>query len=233
MRDERGGIPSFGWAVGCAGRGKSRVEDEVQALVAWSASTWKRSFPAERGYRVVVEAPAGSAQGVRMSVRRGDFEANVAIEHVREEKRGAGSAASSVRMFGRAQANAVCEARTVGERLVQRGRLLGGAAGLSLFLLLAILMIGVHNPVYMLGGMLLIVALLMVLTAGSTLGAWVGERLAAHRLDRVLRALERDEGMRDDIRRWKAVSRQLSAQRAVLAGNRRLPFRTEPSALAS
>jgi hypothetical protein len=232
MLDERGGILPFGWAVACAGRKPSQVEDEVQALVAWSAGTWKRHFPVERGYRVTVEPTAGITQGVRMSVRRGDFEASLSIEHGLPARPGAASAIPSVRMFGNAQSVVARHAHELGERLVQRSRIAGGAVGLGLFLALAWLMIGVNNPIYMLGGMLLVVALLLALMAGGTLGTWVGERLAGYHRDRARRALDRNVAIADDIRRWKAVSRQLSAQRNALAGHRRLPFRSEPSELA-
>jgi hypothetical protein len=232
MLDERGGILPFGWAVACAGRRPSQLEDEVRALVAWSASAWRRHFPVERGYRVTVEPTAGDAHGVRMCVRRGDFAASLSIEHGRPPGPGAATATPSVRMFGHAQSLVARRAHELGERLVQRGRVVGGAMGLGMFLALAWLMIGVNNPIYMLGGMLLVVALLLVLMAGGTLGTWVGERLAAHHRARARRGLERDLAIHDDIRRWKAVSRQLSAQRNALAGHRRLPFRQEPSALA-
>ncbi|MCX4243774.1 hypothetical protein [Paraliomyxa miuraensis] len=234
MLDERGGIPPFGWAIACAGRKPAEVEHDVRALVRSSTSAWTRHFPAERGYQVVVEPAADPAQGLRMSVRRGEFEATVAIEHELELRgRGAVSASPLVRMFGRARANAVVRANAVGDRLIRHGRLIGGGVGLCLFLLLGWFMIGVNNPVYMLGGMLLMVALMMALVAGSTLGAWVGERLAARSVDRVVRLLTRDADLHDDIRRWKAVSRLMVAQRTTLAGHRRSPFRSEPSALAS
>jgi hypothetical protein len=226
MLDERGGISPFGWAVACPGRRPAQVEDEVHALVAWSASTWKRHFPAERGYQVTVEVPAGFAQGARMSASRGDFEASVSIEHGMPRSPGAVSA-GSVRVFGRAQSTVVHRAHALGERLVQRSRVVGGAAGLGMFLSLAWLMIGVNNPIYMLGGMLLVVALLLALMAGGTLGTWVGERLAEAHRDRARRELDRNVAMHDDIRRWKAVSRQLAAQRSALVGHRRQPFRTE------
>lgn len=232
MLDERGSISPFGWVVACAGRRPAQVADEVQALVQWSAGAWKRHFPPERGYRVTVESPAGVAQGVRMSVSRGDFEASLSIEHALPRSSGAVSAPPAVRMFGHAQSVVARHAHDLGDRLVQRGRIVGGAAGLGMFLALAWLMIGVNNPIYMLGGMLLVVALLLALMAGGTLGTWVGERLAALHRDRARRALDRNVGMHDDIRRWKAVSRQLSAQRTALAGHRRQPFRNEPSELS-
>jgi hypothetical protein len=225
MLDERGGISPFGWAVACPGRRPAQVEDDVQALVQWSASAWKRHFPAERGYQVTVDVPAGFAQGARMSAIRGDFEASVAIEH---GPRSLGAvSAPSVRVFGRAQSTVVRRAHELGERLVQHSRVVGGVAGLGMFLSLAWLMIGVNNPIYMLGGMLLVVALLLALMAGGTLGTWVGERLAEIHRDRARRQLDRNVAMHDDIRRWKAVSRQLVAQRNALVGHRRQPFRTE------
>lgn len=224
MLDERGSIAPFGWAIACAGRRAGQVEDEVQALVVWSAGAWKRHFPAERGYRVTVESPTGDEQRVRMSVSRGDFVANLAIEPGHEPRMPA------VRVFGRAQSLVARRAHDLGERLVQRGRIVGGAAGLGLFLALAWLMIGVHNPVYMLGGMLLVVTLLSALMGWVGLGAWVGERLAAHHRDQARRVLDSDAAMHDAIRRWKAVSRQLAAQRMALAGHRRQPFRSEPLA---
>ena len=232
MLDERGGISPFGWAVACPGRRPGQVEDEVQALVQWSASAWKRHFPAERGYQITVERLAQNAQAVRMSVSRGDFEASLNIEQGLLRQGGAGSAAPSVRMFGQAQSVVARRAHELGERLVQRSRIVGSAAGLGMFFSLAWLMIGVNNPIYMLGGLLLMVALLLALMAGSTLGTWVGERLAERHRDRARRALDRNVGMHDDIRRWKAVSRQLAAQRSALAGHRRQPFRSEPSVLA-
>lgn len=229
MLDERGSILPFGWAVACAGRRAAQVEDEVQALVAWSAGTWKRHFPPERGYQVTVESPAGVARGVRLSVSRGDFQACLAIEQALPRRDGAVSATPSVRMFGQAQSVVAQRAHALGERLVQRGRLVGGAVGLGLFGCLAWLMIGVNNPVYMLGGMLLVVALLLAPMAGGALGAWVGERLAAYHRDRARRMLDGNVAIPDDIRRWKAVSRQLSAQRSALAGHRGQPFRSEPA----
>lgn len=231
MLDERGGILPFGWAVACTGRPPGHVEGEVRALVEWSAGTWKRSFPPERGYRVTVEPAVGLTQGVRMRVCRGDFEASLSIEHDRRRASKVAAASPAVRVFGRAQSVVAGRAHDLGQRLVHRGRIVGGAIGLGTFLALAWLMIGVNNPIYMLGGMLLVVALLLSLMAGGTLGAWVGERIAAYHHHRVRRELDRSPDMRDDIRRWRSVSRQIIAQRSALAGHRGQPFRTEPLAI--
>lgn len=230
MLDERGSISPFGWMITCAGRSPSQVQDDVLALAERSARALARHFPPEYGYRVEVDHPR-SAAAAHMRVLRGDFRADAAIEHDLRPGAGRGESAA-VRMFGRAQCESVHRAHVRGERLVARARVIGWGSGVAVFLSLAWLMIGVRDPVYVLGGMLLVVALLSSVMAGGTLGAWLGERLAALHRERALHRALADEAMRDDIRRWKAVSRQLSAQRALLLGSRQQPFRTEPSVLA-
>lgn len=231
MLDERGSISPFGWMVTCGGRSPTQVRDDVHALAQRSARAWIRHFPPEHGYQVERELPE-RASFAHFSVRRGDFTATVAVEH--DLPAGAERGASvSVRMFGRAQSESLHHAHALGERLVTRARAIGWGVGVTVFLSLAWLMIGVRDPVYVLGGMLLVVALLSSVMAGGTLGAWFGERLAKLYRDRAQHRVDADEAMRDDIRRWKAVSRQLGAQRAVLLGSRRQPFRSEPRELAS
>lgn len=246
MMDERGSISPFGWMVTCSGRSPGRVHGEVERLTQESARAWTRHFPAEHGYQVELEPieslpirspsiehePVRPAATARMMVRRGDFWAQVSVEH--ELPPGAERGASpSVRMFGRARSESLHQAHTRGERLVARARVIGWSSGVAVFLSLAWLMIGVRDPVYVLGGMLLVVALLSTVMAGGSLGARFGEWLAAIHRDRARRRVDADDALRDDIRRWKAVSRQLTAQRSALLGSRQQPFRSEPRVLAS
>lgn len=231
MLDERGGISPFGWAVNFGGHSPSRFRQDVHHLVDWSVGSWKRHFPAEQGYQVSVDKSrdASNAQALLLTVRRGEFHAQVAVEQdLRRDDRGP----RCVRMHGRAQFEALSRAHALGERLVSRTRAIGWGGGVALFLCLAWLMVGVRDPVYVLGGMLLVVALLLTVMAGGTLGAWFGERLAEIHRGRAHRQVHADPGLSDDIRRWKAISRQLNARRAVLLGHRRQPFRSEPRALA-
>lgn len=223
MLDERGGISPFGWMVTCAGRSPSQVRDEVRQIAEASARAWARHFPAEQGYRVDIELP-DRASAAHMVVRRGDFEAHVSVEHALDD----GASSAAVRMFGRAECETVRHAYDLGERVVARARAVGWGGGITVFLCLAWLMIGVRDPIFVLGGMLLVVALLLTVMAGGTLGAWFGERVAELHRGRARRQVHANEGLSDDIRRWKAVSRQLHAQRALLLGSRRQPFRTEP-----
>ncbi|MCA9704932.1 MAG: hypothetical protein KDK70_03670 [Myxococcales bacterium] len=223
MLDERGAISPFGWMITCEGRTPSQVRDDVRLLAQQSAQAWARHFPAEHGYRVELELPE-HASSARLFVHRGDFQAEVSVEH--DPQAGAGSAA--VRMYGRARSDTLTQAHVLGDRVVARARVIGWGGGVAVFLSLAWLMIGVRDPIYVLGGMLLVVALLLTVMAGGTLGTWFGERLAELHRGRARQRVHADEGLRDDIRRWRAVSRQLGAQRALLLGHRRQPFRSEP-----
>ncbi|MEM9454751.1 MAG: hypothetical protein AAGF11_11265 [Myxococcota bacterium] len=255
MMDERGSIWPFGWMVTCTGRSPSRVRGEVEHLARDSARAWARHFPPEHGYQIELEAigseavelepvepgakprppahePHRPAETARMFVRRGDFWAQVSVEHALPPSTERG-ASPSVRMFGRAQCESLHQAHTRGERVVARARVIGWSSGVAVFLSLAWLMIGVRDPVYVLGGMLLVVALLSTVMAGGALGVWFGERLAALHRDRARRRADADDALREDMRRWKAVSRQLAAQRAALLGSRQQPFRSEPRVLAS
>ena len=231
MLNERGEISPFGWAISYGGRGPGQLRDDVRHVEDWSIGAWTRHFPLERGYEVAVERSASNAQGLVLTVRRGEFHARASLEHdVRQHERGRGSA--SVRMFGRAEFEAVRQAHVDGDRMVARSRALGWGGGFGVFLSLAWLMVGVRDPIFVLGGMLLVVALLMTVMAGGTLGAWFGERLAQRSRERAQRQVDADPGIRDDIRRWKAIAKQLASQRAMLLGTRRQPFRSEPRAMA-
>lgn len=235
MLDEHGEISPFGWAVGVSGRPEEQVGHTMQALVDQAKAAWARSFPKERGYRVEVESRSDGAQGVHLTACRGDFRAEATVEHALPSD-GACTAlvtGASVRAFGRARSEGVAEALERGERVTRVARVLGGATGLSVFLTLAWLMIGVNNPIYMLGGMLLAVALITTLMAGALLGGWLGERIGASYRQRARLTAVGSPGFDDDVRRWKALSRQMLAQRSALSTRRGQPFRREPAARAS
>jgi len=234
MLDERGGISPFGWAAACAGRRPDQVGEDVRALVEWSTREWKRHFPQEYGYQVCVDAPADTAQGVRLTAIRGDFRAEATVERG-QDAHGAATARvthRSVRSYGNARSDSMHSAHLWGERVIQRCRIVGWAVGTTMFLSLAWTMIGERDPIYVLGGMVLVIGLLLMLTAGGTLGTCLGEWLATIHRNGALTLVHRNVGLPDDIRRWKAVSRKMLAQRSAFAGRRGQPFRREPSPLA-
>ncbi|MEX1367918.1 MAG: hypothetical protein AB1Z98_32615 [Nannocystaceae bacterium] len=249
MLNDRGELSPFGWAVIVAGRPREQTARSVDELAHWSEAAWTRHFPADRGYRTSTQVLSGSTRGVQLTVHRGDFRAEATVEHdapapVSSSERGAnpggegharaaGTRNASVRVFGRARFRPMNDADDRAERASHIGRITGSSLGLAGFFTLGWLMIGVNDPIYVLGGMLLVVALIMALTAGALLGAWVGERVGASYRDRARRTIEGSPGFESDVRRWKAVSRQLLAQRSTLGARRAQPFRSEPSSLAS
>jgi hypothetical protein len=160
-------------------------------------------------------------------VRRGDFRAQVAVEHLFDPRRlAAGERTPAVRMFGRAGSDALALAERRGQGAIARCRAVGIAAGVSCFVALCWLVFGVRNPEFLLGGLLMVVAALLTTTAGSTLGGWVGERLAETREQRAHRGTALDLDLQDDLRRWRALTRQLGAMRSAVTGRAlRGPFR--------
>lgn len=247
MLDDRGELSPFGWAVIVAGRPREQTARSVEQLAQWSESTWLQHFPADRGYRTSTRDLSGSTRGVQLTVHRGDFRAEATVEHDAldhvpspssashppGQSRTEGTRNASVRVFGRARFRPMNDADDRAERATRLGRITGSSLGLAVFFTLAWLMIGVNDPIYVLGGMLLVVALVMALTAGALLGAWAGEQLGASYRRRARRHVEGSPGFDSDARRWKAVSRQLLAQRSTLCARRAQPFRSEPSSLAS
>lgn len=229
LRDH-GAFDPFGWSVACAGRKPPQVREEVRRVVEWAAQTWAMYFPAERGYVVSVDSPAGPSNGVQLSVTRGDFRAQVAVESILDPARRQ-SGALAVRMFGRAASDALAEAERAGAVAVQRGRVMGVGTGLGIFAVLCWFCIGVHNPAYFLGGLLLVVAGLMCTMAFGTMGAWFGERIADRGNSRARAEIGTDDKLQDDLRRWRALVRQLAAQRAAIAGqlSASTPFRALPA----
>lgn len=200
-------------------------------MVEWTAQTWAMYFPSERGYEVSIASPAGPSHGVQLAVRRGDFRAQVAVENILDPGRRS-PGALAVRMFGRALSGALADADRTGERTVQRYRVVGVGLGLGVFVALCWANIGVRNPAYFLGGLLLVVAGLMCTMALGTIGAWFGERLGERRRAQARAEIGGDGELQDDLRRWRALVRQLAAQRAAIAGQlgASTPFRALPAA---
>jgi hypothetical protein len=198
-------------------------------MVEWAAETWALYFPRERGYEIAVESPAGPSNGVQLAVRRGDFRANVALECILDPGRKA-PGTLAIRMFGRAASDAVVAAERASNRLVQRGRSVGIGMGLGSFASLGWLALGTHAGALVITGLLIVVAGLMSTTALATAGAWIGERIGDSGRERARALSAGDPRLHDDLRRWRALVRQLSTQRSVLASQLgRTPFRSLPS----
>lgn len=229
MRFERGEAGPFGWVVHPRGRKPGQIRDDIRTLVRWSADRWGSYFPRERGYAVTVnlaesdEAESLAAQPLRLCADRGDFHAEVTVEV---------PDVGHVRMYGRATSSHMLVAELQARRYVKIGRALGALAGFGVFGTLAWFSVGVVDPIFVLGGLLMVVALVVSLTAGAALGSWFGDRFADRARRRAAQMVEADPGIEADLRRWKSLVRQLVAQRTVLrGGDRQQPFRREAEAV--
>jgi hypothetical protein len=80
------------------------------------------------------------------------------------------------------------------------------------------LCIGAYSPIYILAGMFMVVAALLITTLGASFGGWIGERMAEKSRARAHALAEVDPRLQGDIRRWRALSRQLANQRQALTG---------------
>ncbi len=229
LQPERGACP-FGWSIACAGRKPAQVREEVRSLVDWAIATWTTYFPREHGYVLEVSSPAGPSNGVQLTVRRGDFRALVAIESTLDPHRKS-RGQWAVRMFGRAESEAVARAERQGHALVQRFRTGGVVVGLLLFASFLWLSVGVHDPIFLLGGLLMVVTALLSTTALGSLGAWIGERLAEKIRLEARTATDGNVLFEQDLRRWRALVRHFSAQRDAITGSElTVPFRALPPA---
>jgi hypothetical protein len=223
---DHGGFDPFGWSVGCAGLKPAQVRDEMRRMVEWAAENWALYFPSASGYEVEIESPAGPSHGVRLAVRRGDFRAKVALECILDPARKI-PGALMIRTFGRATSDAVVAADRTGAQLIQRGRSVGIGMGLGSFASLGWLAVGAHGPALVITALLIVVAGLMSTITLATGGAWVGERIGERGRERARALSSGDPRLRDDVRRWRALVRQLATQRSVLAGQLgRTPFRS-------
>ncbi|MBX7079312.1 MAG: hypothetical protein K1X88_09020 [Nannocystaceae bacterium] len=231
---EGNGFDPFGWSVPCTGLKPSQVREEVRALVEWAAQTWAMYFPAARGYTLRVDSPAGASNGVQLTVSRGDFRAQVEIESILDPVR-RHSGAMIVRTSGRATSRALVRAQRDGALAVQRGRSAGVVAGIGVFALVCWMCLGAPNPGILLATLGLVVIALFSTTALGGLGAYVGECVGESAHVRARVAAQGDPLLKDDLRRFRALVRELNTRRAALAGRLSgelgpTPFRALPSA---
>ena len=207
----------FGWTTPCPADGEAASLRHVEAL-------WADYFPAAGGYRVSRRELPGS---VRFAATRGDFHAEVEVAGGR--RRGA----PRLRLSGSAGSRRVAiterAATAVVERLRLTGALIGAAmVGWSASSLLTAPPQFTIELLFVLGGLLLVVMLVVMVMTGSGLGGWLGEQIAGNLWATTLRALDGDGGLRTDLQRWRAMVRSLAHHRDLLAGGRRgLPFRCE------
>ena len=215
----------FGWSVGRSGQTRAQVRDEVRSVVERVTDRWATVFPEREGYRVCASSPAGPSNGVRLTVERGNFRASVSVESIRDPSRHAREH-QAVRMYGRAEAQALVCAAAASHRSIARLRQVGVAVSTLAFIPFLWLIAGAQSTAYILAGMLCMVAGIATTTLGASLGAYLGECVAAGARRRAIAETSVDTRLKEDLRRWRALSRELSGTRQTLTGSAAAgPFR--------
>jgi hypothetical protein len=214
----------FGWAIPVSDGSR---RGEAAAAARDVERLWGEFFPQKSGYSVTrAELPGG----FRLRVQRGDFLGEVEINsHARE--RGA-----QLKMHGWACSQRLAEAERAAARASERLRTIGSLIGASA-LMAWLSQMFVHPPnftidmMFLLGGLLVVVIMLIALAAGANVGAWLGGHVAAVMWGRALAQVDGDAGLREDLERWRALVKNLAHLRDALAGSaRRQPFRSDPVA---
>ncbi|MBV1860171.1 MAG: hypothetical protein KUG77_17290 [Nannocystaceae bacterium] len=207
----------FGWSVGRSGQTRAQVRDEVRSVVERATSRWAAVFPEREGYRIRASSPAGSSNGVRLMVERGNFRASVCVESIRDPSRHAREH-QAVRMYGRAEARALVCAAAASHRSIARLRQAGVGVSTLAFIPFLWLIAGAQSTAYILAGMLCMVAGIAITTLGAGLGGYLGECVAAGARRRAIAETSVDTQLQEDLRRWRALSRELSSTRQALTG---------------
>ena len=207
----------FGWTTPCPADGREVSLRHVEGL-------WAAYFPAASDYVVTRRE---LADGLRLAASRGDFHAEVEVAGGR--RRGA----LQLRLSGSAGSQRIVRTERSATAAVERLRLAGALLG-ALFVMATASNLLTTPPrftidmLFVLGGLLLVVMLVVLVMTGAGLGGWLGEQVAAGRWAATLHALDHDDALRADLHRWRALVRSLAHHRDALAGGMRgLPFRCD------
>lgn len=195
---------------------------QAEAFRAAIEAAARRAFGDCRG--VDLEARFAGEDDWQLDIVRGEFRASVRVRI----ERGQDGQPRCVRYGTKMETKSLARWAEARDRWVRRGARAGRAAGLGAFATMCWLVVGVHAPVFVLGGLLMVVVLLVAFFGGATAGEWIAEGLAAARLDAVRRQLARDGVLRADLRRLRSMSRSIArARRRLEASADPHPFRAE------
>ncbi len=216
------GAREVAWAVSRVGSTRD-LDGEFDALVHELEQSWVSLFPKRLGYRTSTEQTReGSTHSVRWRVERGDFIGQVQL--CREGER-EGDEVGVIRAVASAESQQLQIVSRRGARVVACSRGCTTAIGVLLGIGFCWFAAGT-TMVPVIGGLLLTVLTSTLVLVGSTLGARIGEGLAARRRNEVELALQADPGVQADLKRWSSLSRQLRWHRRALSRSLQgAPFR--------
>ncbi|MCB9701546.1 MAG: hypothetical protein H6711_06630 [Myxococcales bacterium] len=228
----------FGWSLPLRGRAPEEIARELLGLRRQVEQIANAYFPEREGYTVEVAGEAalttggrgfeGAFEGLRIAVRRGDFDADVEFTCVAPREPGA---PAWVRLSGRSQSRALSRARRLGLGASELLRWVMGGFGLLAFASMSSLLLVIPprfavETLFVLGGLLMVVVAILTVVIGASFGGWIGDQFSNLLRGRALARLAGDQGHPQDLQRWRALTRQMMARREVIAGDlRRQPFR--------
>ncbi len=218
MRDHHLVAP-FGWLVAQPGGNLAELEARMERLRGELERTIRCVFEPAAGFRVQARCDGDDWTA---TVNRHDFVAqlNVAVERTTHGN------IRAVRVYGTGGSGRLPVLTVMASRIQQRFKRGGIVGGVLMFGALGWLSIGVYNPVFVLGGLLMVVVMLMTVVGGAGIGGWLADRVVEARLARLRAEVASDPQFQADLKRWRALARQLSPLRASLSGHRRhQPFR--------
>ncbi len=217
----------FGWTLALRGRGVAEVERTIAGLRRQVEALASAYFPAAEGFAVESVDEGGR---LRLAVRRGDFAGQVEFVGTCPEGQ---SGDGLLRLSGRGGSASLAAAERSCLRVAEGLRWLMGSFG-AIFMGLVLASLFVVPPrfavetLFFLGGLLLVVIGGLTMTVSVGIGAWLGEYAAGWIGHRALARVQGDAALHEDLERWRALCRALSAQREAAAGSlRRQPFRHE------
>lgn len=225
-RDRHLTVP-FGWSVTHPGGTEIELEARVERLRNELEHALERVFEPAAGFQVNARA---QGDGWSATVTREDFRGELTVAVDRTDR----GRIRAVRVFGTGGSVRLPGLTAGADRLQRMCRTGGTVFGALVFGLLCWLSIGVYNPAFVLGGLLMAVVMIMTLVGGANIGGWIAERITQRRIKRLELGAVADAAFQGDLKRWRALSRQLGTLRASLTGKRRhQPFREDAGGLTS
>lgn len=220
----------FGWSLALRGRAPEEFSRELAGLRRQIDELADAHFPASEGYVITRVGDPGGLGELRIAIARGDFQAEVEFDCTCTSGQ---VDTGRVRVCGRSESRALERARRLGLAIIDALRWTTGSIGVlglatMLALLLSIPPRFAVETLFVLAGLLMVVVAILTLVVTVSIGAWIGERIAASLHLRARLQVDADGGLRQDLQRFRALSRVLLAKREILAGDlRRQPFRHE------
>ncbi len=203
-------VPSGARTVRLRGGGPGSGEARARAFCAAIEASAERIFAGCRGLHRA--AHWSGPDRWALVVERGEMVARVRVQLDRD----ASGEVVGLRYGFDAEVRSLAAWTARRAAWLARGRGLGRLAGALVFATVCVQVIGVHAPIFVLGGLWMVVVLLVTLLGGGSAGEWIADRMAGLRLRRVRQRVRTDGILRADLRRLRRLVRGVGRHRRQL-----------------